>query len=274
MSQNFLAFGYDDRRIYIFDIPSDKETLEALRIEYNLDKCHLFNEKHLVCICETKEIRQVLIAAGKIKLNGKEYKVYGFTKRDGQPLSRFEYYKFKNVQETRIQQQIKAKSEVESKKRTGCGRGSMVNLQIYDRLSNDLEDLDIKDNVDLNNNREKIAIATNDYVKRVERLLPGYFSNKDMAHVVDEKEKKLLAGSLVNEFPELFRDYTEDELKICPYPDMSLQDEVMRMTDELLTRKCERARPKKKFALRMKFTDEEEELLVCIKFISSTMINF
>jgi hypothetical protein len=37
--------------------------------------------------------------------------------------------------------------------------------------------------------------------------------------------------SIGKEYSELFREFTEDELKICPYPDIGLQDEVMRMTN-------------------------------------------
>ena len=264
MIESFLSFEYDDRRIFIFDIPFDDQMKEALRLKYTLENFYRYKNQHLIAICNEIHTRNVLIVAGKIEIKGKKYKVFGWLGSDGEPMTRTEYI-INKAQEMRIQEQKQKRNESECKKRYGRGRGLLANLDDHDSFP-DIDELNINDMTDSNKNSISKVITPNDYISRVEKLCPGYFSNNDMAGVVDEKEKQLLAESIVNEFPELFREFTEDELKICRYPDMSLQDEVMRLTDELLTRECERARPKPRVALRMKFTDEEEELLVCIKF--------
>lgn len=232
MNQSFLSFEYDDRRIFIFDIPFDNEMKEALRLEYTLENCHRYKEKHLIVVCNDIHTRQVLIMAGKIEIKGKKYKVFGWISRDGKPMTRAEFQINKNAQDLRIQnaKQNRTRNEGECKKRFGRGRGLLANVDDYDSFP-DIDKLNINDMTDSNNNSISKVIAPNDYISRVEKLCPGYFSNNDMAGVVDEKEKQLLAESIVNEFPELFREFKEDELKICPYPDISLQDEVMRMTN-------------------------------------------
>ncbi len=275
MSVNNVKKDHDPRRILLLNAPFNKKTLEALRVEYQLDNCHRHMDKHILIICKSEFISQVLVANRSIELNGCEYKVLREIQDDAN-------VSIKQKIETRRRKEQQARAATAAhNNRKGAGRGILGMPErssmdsMHELLSQDLSEMSFRETPDENNNNNDIyqsssmakvvVIAKDDYVKRVERLMPNYFLREDLLHM-NEQEKKDKAKHLIDKFPGLFKDYTDEELAIFPYPDMSLHDEVLKLTDELLTRRCERARPKVKFGLRMRFTDEELESMVSSYF--------
>ena len=268
MSLNNVKKDHDSRRIFLLNAPFNKKTLEALRVEYQLENCHRHMDKNILIICNSEFISQVLVANRSIQLNGCEYKVVREIQDDASVS-----IKQKIEMRKRKEQQQRAASAAYNN-RKGAGRGILQLPErspmhsMHELLSQDLSEMSFRETPDENNDSiykssstVKVMIAKDDYVKRVERIMPYYFLREGMLHM-NEQEKKDKAKYLIDKFPGLFKDYTDEELAIFPYPDMSLHDEVLKMTDELLTRRCERARPKVKVGLRMRFTDEELESMV------------
>jgi hypothetical protein len=277
MSLNNVKIDYDPRRIILLNAPFNKKTLEALRVEYQLENCQRHMDKHILITCNSEFISQVLVVNRSVELNGCEYKVVREIQDDENISIK---HRIENWRRRKEQQERTAYNN-----RKGAGRGLLGTTErssmhsLHELLSQDLSEMSFSETPDENNNNNsnsndnninksssmaKVVIANDDYVRRVERLMPDYFLREDLLHM-NEQEKKDKAKYLIEKIPSLFKDYTDAELAVCPYPDMSLHDEVLRLTDELLTRRCERARPKK-MGLRMRFTDEQLASMVSSYF--------
>ena len=208
-------------------------------------------------ITPSEHERNCLLTLHQIRLNGKVYKVVDYVKCE-----EFETKMNQKILPTfNFDSNPRLPKSSNSTKKFTPGRG-ILRHKLYEtvEINNDV------DNQALDSAIEEKQIAEDDYVGRVEQLMPGYFSCKYTEHIKDlkdERSRRKFAKCLIDEYPEFFKDTPGDELAMCPYPDMSFQDEVMRLSSEYLKRlRQRRSKPLSQFAYRKKFTAEEEEQLV------------
>jgi hypothetical protein len=262
----------ESRRLFILNIPFDDQIKEGLK-NYNLNTYHRIENRHIALIVETNHLQKCLIAVKRIEINGTNYETARFLPMPFQSNNceasgglKPNYRHNKNFYKPLTAPE--SSSIVRRKK--SCGRGILKGWEIMDteddqeaNFSRNFSNLSLTLDEN-NNNLELPKIHKHDYIRRMERLIPNFFSTIQAEPITDVSEKRRLAKNVIFEYPSLFEERTGEQLRTCPFPDMSFQDEVIRLQEECITRSI-RPKPKNPRALRMSWTPEEEEELTKIR---------
>ena len=241
--QKYQSEKYNCRRFFILNAELNEEAKEQLQ-RYTVVIFFQFY-KHILAISPEQFICETLVVRHKFKIADKYYDVVRELKSSDYP------------QPPKAPPQRRLHNSTFPKKKTGFGRGILSRFQYeYDDPIDDAESLAEK----------KKHPSSTDYIGRVEKIIPDLFSNKELEHLKSEHEKLSYAKILIERFPDYFKEIPEEKLTCVPYPDMSLQDEVMRLSEEYTNRLCNRPKPYNPFVIRFKFTEEEEEKLVYLLF--------